>query len=137
MSWVIWAAMSADAPDSWEIDASFEGGALEVLFGVIGVKTDLSTSSQAREVMLVASCVLQLSTFASQRLSTFRALCVDVLLRVRALSGVSGSLSVGPCTDVTLEVVSMAFGTRNVSDCNIHGTIYPVFVVKYDLYEVP
>ena len=55
VSWVMWVTRLANAADSLEIKPSCAGGTLEVLFGAIGMRTDSSASSQAREVMLVAS----------------------------------------------------------------------------------
>ena len=113
--------MLVDAAGSWETKASCAGGALEVLFGAIGVRTDSSPLSQVSEVMLVASCVLRLSTFVLQLLSTFQAYFTIVLLRDRGLADAAGSLRVGACVDVALEVVSMAIGTRKGSVCDLYG----------------
>ena len=59
----MWAARLFDAAGSWETEASYAGGALEVLFGAIGVRTDLSASSQVGEVMLVVFCVFSSQHF--------------------------------------------------------------------------
>ena len=73
------------------------GGALKGLFGAIDVRTDLTASSQAGEVIIVASCVLRLITFALQQPSTFQAHFAIVLLRDQGFAGVAGSRRVSPC----------------------------------------
>ena len=121
MSWVMWTARLVDAAGSWEIEASCADCALEVMFGAIGVRTDLSASFQVTEVMLVASYVFHCSTFASRPLTTVRAHFTVVFLWDRGFAGAAGSSRMGACTDVTLGVVSMAPGMRKGSDCDVHG----------------
>ena len=55
-----------NAVGSWETKASCADGVLEVLFGAINVRIDLSVLYQASEVMFMVSCVLRLSNFASR-----------------------------------------------------------------------
>ena len=66
VSWVMLTARLVGATGSWKIDAFCVDGALEGLFGAIGVRIDSSASPQAMEVVRVAFCVLCLVTFASR-----------------------------------------------------------------------